>query len=163
MTKRMTKRHYPPAKRRYAQRHPTVSFRCRDREEHEYITATADKHGLSIAQYVRQALYSGIEECETAYQKGYRRGYQHGFVSGTYHTFVRFAFYYTCPVCGKTIYAPADTKEYNQASIYLTAKGWRHKDCNAPTQRYTIAGDRFGSAAVITSDGDEFTVEPLND
>ncbi|RLF72355.1 MAG: hypothetical protein DRN55_06310 [Thermoplasmata archaeon] len=158
----MAKRHYPPAKRRYEQRHPTVSFRCRDREEHDYITEMAKRHGLSIAQYVRQALKRGIEESERVYSKGYWEGYQEGFCSGVMQAYKRFGLRYLCAKCKKTIPAPVDSEPFGDAILYLTkTRGWHHKDCNNPIQRFRVADEH--ATVLITHYGDRFTVEPLNE
>jgi len=154
----MPKRHYPPAKRRYEQRHPTVSFRCQDREEYEFISEMAKRHGMSKAQYVKQALYKGIKECDRAYWKGYRQG----FLSGVKQAYQRFAFFYICSRCGELIIAPRSSEPYIEASAYLTkTRGWHHKDCNNPIQRFRIADEH--ATVLLTHYANEFTVEPLNE
>ena len=157
----MPKRHYPPAKKRYEQRHPTVSFRCQDREEYEYIAEMAKRHGMSKAQYVRQALYSGIEECDTAYNEGYWKGYRQGFCSGVMQAYFQFGIFYVCPKCKKMIMVPMGSKPHIEAARFLVNEGWQHTDCNKPLEPLQIA-DKHATVHII-QDGDIPKFKLLND
>lgn len=132
----MTKRHYPPSRIRYEREHPTITFRCQDRKEYEYIRATAEQLGMSISQLVRPALLKRMKECKGVYERGYWNGYKDGFQKAALLTIKKFAPNNLCLNCGRFV-LPED----DNARFYLTRSGagigLHHTNCQA-AQTLTI-------------------------
>lgn len=70
----MSKNKVPPAKTRYDNSHPVISFRA-SREEYDRLKALLAKEDKSIGEFFREAL--GSEE--RGYKEAFNRGYGQGF------------------------------------------------------------------------------------
>ena len=65
------KAHVPPAKKRYDEKHPTVSFRV-SREGYDRLKETLNKQGKTIGQFFREALEIEERNYKEAYWRGFR-------------------------------------------------------------------------------------------
>ena len=111
----MVKRaHVPPAKRRYDEKHPVVSFRA-SRKNYDLLKETLSKQGKSIGQFFREALEVEERNYKEAFWNGYRRAKE------------RYAVYTTCVSCGEPIVI--EDEEMKQ-EIYLSIEQiCLHHDC----------------------------------
>jgi len=69
----------PPAKIRYDQSHPTVSFRV-TRELKDRLESCTTAKGMSFADFIKEAL--GVRERERSYEDSFRDGYRKGHHQG---------------------------------------------------------------------------------
>jgi len=69
----------PPAKIRYDQSHPTVSFRV-TRELKDRLESYTTAKGMSFADFIKEAL--GVREREKTYEDGFRDGHRKGYREG---------------------------------------------------------------------------------
>ena len=60
----MTQREYPPSKKKYQAKNPTVSFRLK-KEDKKKLKKIASREGMTAGQYVRNCLKGIVEERET--------------------------------------------------------------------------------------------------
>jgi hypothetical protein len=88
------KAHVPPAKRRYDEKHPTISFRV-SRKDYDLLRGTLNKQGKTIGQFFRVALGVEMRNYEEARRRGYRKGLEDGFQ--------RYAIVTLCVACMKAI------------------------------------------------------------
>jgi len=84
----------PPAKIRYDQSHPTVSFRV-TRELKDRLESYTTAKGMSFADFVKEAL--GVRERERTYEDGFRDGYRKGYREGEQDEAAKC--HITCRVC----------------------------------------------------------------
>lgn len=108
------KAHVPPAKRRYDEKHPTVSFRA-SRKNYDRLKGVLNKQGKTIGQFFREALEIEERKYNEAYWRGYRKAKE------------RYAVYATCMSCGEPI---AIDDEQMKEDIYLSiVEICLHREC----------------------------------
>jgi hypothetical protein len=103
-----------PAKKRYDDRHPVVSFRV-SRKDYDLLKETLAKQNKSIGQFFREALEVEERNYNDAFWNGYRKAKE------------RYAVYVTCYSCGEPI--AIDDQEMKE-EIYLSiVQICMHHDC----------------------------------
>ena len=117
--------HKPPARVRYEQSHPTVSFRL-SRDAYDLLKQRLeDLGGVSFADFVKQSLgllqpqIADIEQIkEIAYAEGYNQGADDCEV------------WYYCAVCRKRIEIHPDSNAHKAMIGYMKEHGWGHASCH---------------------------------
>jgi len=117
--------HKPPARVRYEQSHPTVSFRL-DKDTHDLLKQRLkDLGGVSFADFVKDALgllelrMPDIEEIRLiALGEGYNQAEKD------------YQIWYFCAVCGKRIDISPNDDDHKAMIGYMNDHGWGHKSCH---------------------------------
>jgi hypothetical protein len=106
--------HIPPAKKRYDDKHPVISFRD-SRGVRDRLRTILEKQNKSIGQFFREALEVEERNYNEAFWNGYRKAKE------------RYAVYVTCYSCGEPI--AIDDQEMKE-EIYLSiVQICMHHDC----------------------------------
>jgi len=116
--------HKPPARIRYEQSHPTVSFRV-SKDIYDLLKQRLeDLGGISFADFVKESLglqqakVSDIEKIkETAWNKGHDQAIED------------YQIWYFCAVCGKRIDMPPNSDSHKAMIAYMKEHGWAHARC----------------------------------
>jgi hypothetical protein len=114
--------HKPPARIRYEQSHPTVSFRL-DRDTYDLLKQRLeDLGGVSFADFVRDSLgllHTDIKEIrETAWDEGYAQAVED------------YQIWYFCAVCRKRIDMSPNDDDHKAMIGYMKEHGWGHASCH---------------------------------
>ena len=117
-----TKKRKPPARTRYEQNHPTISFRL-DMETKERLKKALE--GQSFADFIKEAL--GVKEKESKEEER-KKAHDRGYTKGWNEAESKFGVIYNCSVCGKPI--TIVSKEAKQeAKKHMEQERWGHYDC----------------------------------
>ena len=118
--------HKPPARIRYEQSHPTVSFRL-DRDTHTLLKQRLEDLEVSAADFIKESLgliHTDIEEIkERAFNEGYTQAIEDYQIS------------YFCAVCGKCIVMFANGDDHKAMIGYMKEHGWGHASCHKQYHR----------------------------
>ena len=117
----MVKSSQPPAKKRYDETHPVISFRA-SKEEYEQLKDVLGKQKKSIGVFFREAL--GIEQRN--YDEARKRGFEQGFKAAKN----KYAVSKNCIVCGEPIVITDPMAKKQMAVTYRACL--RHEDCEIP-------------------------------
>ena len=117
--------HKPPARIRYEQSHPTVSFRL-DKDTHALLKQRLeDLGGVSFADFIKEALgllelkIPNIEEIkERAWDEGYNQAIED------------YQIWYYCAVCRERIDMSPNDDDHKAMIGYMKDHGWRHASCH---------------------------------
>ena len=113
--------HKPPARIRYEQSHPTVSFRL-DRDTYTLLKQRLEDLGVSAADFIKESLgllHTDIKEIrETAWGEGYDQ------------TIEDYEIWYYCAVCGKRIDMSPNSDSHKAMIGYMKEHGWAHASCH---------------------------------
>ena len=115
----------PPARVRYEQSHPTVSFRL-SRDVYELLKQRLeDLGGVSFADFVKDSLgllqlkIPDIEEIkETAWNEGYDEAEK------------EYQIWYFCAVCRERIDMEPNSDSHKAMIGYMREHGWGHASCH---------------------------------
>ena len=115
----------PPARVRYEQSHPTISFRL-DRDTYALLKQRLeDLGGVSFADFVKDSLgflqlkMPDIEKIkETAWSEGYDQAEKDNQI------------WYYCAVCGKRIDLVPNSDSHKAMIGYMKEHGWGHANCH---------------------------------
>jgi len=115
--------HKPPARVRYEQSHPTVSFRL-DRDTHTLLKQRLDDLGVSAADFIKESLdlqqarMPNIEEIkERACDEGYNQAIDD------------YQIWYYCAVCRERIDMEPNSDSHKAMIGYMKEHGWGHTSC----------------------------------
>jgi hypothetical protein len=111
------KAHVPPAKKRYDEKHPTVSFRV-SREGYDRLKETLNKQGKTIGQFFREALEIEERNYKEAYWRGFREARE------------RYAIYTICLSCYEPI--AIDNEELKEEITARVEQICLHHGCPLP-------------------------------
>lgn len=112
-----------PAKRRYDERHPVISFRVTE-QAYERLKDVLVKQNKSIGAFFREAL----EIEQRNYDEARRRGYEQGFKEAK----EKYAVAVTCISCYDGFYISSEELK-DEAGLMLSNKyAMVHKDCEVP-------------------------------
>jgi len=115
--------HKPPARVRYEQSHPSVSFRV-DRDTYTLFKQRLDDLGVSAADFIKESL--GLLQPKMpdigrikrlARDKGYREAKE------------EYQIWYYCNVCRKRIDIYPNSESHKAIIGYMKKDGWRHEGC----------------------------------
>jgi hypothetical protein len=113
--------HKPPARIRYEQSHPTVSFRL-DRDIHTLLKQRLEDLGVSAADFIKESLgliHTDIEEIkESAFSEGYDQAIED------------YEIWYYCNVCGKRMSMSPSGDDHKAMIGYMKEHGWGHASCH---------------------------------
>lgn len=117
--------HKPPARIRYEQSHPTVSYRL-SKDEYDLLKQRLeDLGGVSFADFVKDSLgllqlkMPDIEEIKDEVRgEGYNQAVED------------YEIWYYCAVCGKRIDIDPNSNEHKAIIGYLKEQGWGHASCH---------------------------------
>jgi hypothetical protein len=70
----VTKRHYPPAVKRYQDSHPAIIIHV-TKKDFEKVKDIAKKEGISMSELIRRNTLTNFEPYNKGYDKGYLDGY----------------------------------------------------------------------------------------
>jgi len=115
----------PPARVRYEQSHPTVSFRL-SRDEYDLLKQRLeDLGGISFADFVKDSLgllqvkMPNIEEIkQRAWEEGYNQAMED------------YQIWYFCNVCGKRIEMSPNDDDHKAMIGYMKEHSWGHTSCH---------------------------------
>ena len=114
--------HKPPARIRYEQSHPTVSFRLPIDTYNLLKQRLEDLGGVSFADFVKESLgliQPDIEEIkETAWSEGYNQAEKD------------YQIWYYCAVCRKRIDMSPNGNDHKAMIGYMKERGWAHASCH---------------------------------
>jgi hypothetical protein len=128
------KAHVPPAKKRYDEKHPTVSFRA-SREHYDRLKGVLNKQGKTIGQFFRESLEIEERNYSEAYWRGYRKAKE------------RYAVYATCMSCGEPI---AIDDQQMKEDIYLSIlEICLHRECKLMNGYQEDEVRRVGSGGTV--------------
>jgi len=112
--------HKPPARIRYENSHPTISFRL-DRDTHALLKQRLDDLGVSAADFVKESLgllELKMPDIDEARGEGYIQAIED------------YAIWYYCAVCGEPIYIDPNDDSHKAMIGYMKDKGWAHASCH---------------------------------
>ena len=113
--------HKPPARIRYEQSHPTVSFRL-DRDTYTLLKQRLEDLGVSAADFIKELLgllHTDIEEIkQAAWGEGYNQAVEDCEI------------WYICIVCGKQINMSPNDDSHKAMIGYMKEHGWGHTSCH---------------------------------
>jgi len=117
--------HKPPARVRYEQSHPTVSFRL-SRDIYDLLKQRLeDLGGVSFADFVKESLgllelkMPDIEKIkETAWSEAYDQAEKD------------YQIWYFCAVCGKRIDMSPNDNDHKAMIGFMKDHGWGHASCH---------------------------------
>ena len=108
--------HKPPARVRYEQSHPTISFRL-SRDEYELLKQRLeDLGGVSFADFVKDSL--GLLELK---MPDIKEGYNQAVGD--------WQIWYFCAGCGERIDMAPNSDSHKAMIGYMKERGWGHKSC----------------------------------
>lgn len=113
-------RHKPPARLRYEETHPVVSFRVKQ-EVYQQLQELLAKSGKSIGDFFREALKVQQADTKEAYLRGHKKGYEEA--RKLYRVF------YLCSICGGVMEI-STLKEKEAAREYMEENRWGHGACH---------------------------------
>jgi flagellar biosynthesis/type III secretory pathway protein FliH len=123
-----------PAKKRYDEKHPVVSYRV-SREEYDRLKEVLAKQDKTMKEFFREAL--GLEERN--YKEARKAGYRRGFKDAK----EKYAVHLYCVGCGEEIALMDENVKKAIAEEYLTVV---HEGCGIPdhidTECVTVLGRR---------------------
>jgi len=116
--------HKPPARIRYEQSHPTVSFRL-SKDVYDLLKQRLDDLEMSFADFVRESL--GLQQAkmhdigeirDSAWDEGYAQGMED------------YQIWYYCDVCGERIDMEPNSDSHKAMIGYMRGHGWGHISCH---------------------------------
>jgi len=113
--------HKPPARIRYEQSHPTVSFRV-SRDTYDLLKQRLEDLGVSAADFIKESLgliHTDIEEI-----KDEARG--EGYIQAIEDCEI----WYFCAVCRKRIDMSPNGDDHKAMIGYMKEHGWGHASCH---------------------------------
>jgi len=114
----------PPARARYAERHPAITVHLPDRETHARLIELRDRTGLSLGQLVRQTLGVVEKDIEDVYCHAWEEGEREGWSQAEAHYRLAVA----CTVCHEPLEVTSGSPAAQAAASALA--GWRHARCH---------------------------------
>jgi len=114
--------HKPPARIRYEQSHPTISFRL-DRGTYDLLKQRLeDLGGVSFADFVKESLgllHTDIKEIrKTAWGEGYDEAEKD------------WQIWYFCNICGERIDMSPNSDSHKAMIGYMKDHSWGHDSCH---------------------------------
>ena len=113
--------HKPPARIRYEQSHPTISFRL-DRDTYALLKQRLeDLGGVSFADFVKDSLgllQLKMPDVEEIKDEAYDQAAKDNQI------------WYYCAVCGKRINVEPNSDSHKAIIGYMKEQGWAHSSCH---------------------------------
>jgi len=113
--------HKPPARVRYEQSHPTISFRL-SRDVYNLLQQRLEDLGVSAADFIKESLglvHTDIGELkQAAWGEGYDQGIEDCEI------------WYYCAVCGKRIDMSPNSDSHKAMIGYMKEHRWGHVSCH---------------------------------
>ena len=101
--------------KKYHQEHPTISFRCRNIDEHHQIKKMVRNSGKSESTFIREILLKAEKKESQSYNNGYNRGINKIILP--------------CPICGENMMIDFMTNVEAREMLLKCFKGADHKEC----------------------------------
>ena len=112
--------HKPPARIRYEQSHPTISFRL-SKDVNDLLKQRLEDLGVSAADFIKESLgliHTDIEEVkQVARDEGYSQAVED------------YGIWYFCNICGKRISISPNDNAHKAIIGYMKDHGWVHESC----------------------------------
>ena len=112
--------HKPPARIRYEQSHPTVSFRV-SKDVNDLLKQRLKDLGISAADFIKESLgllHTDIEEVkQAAWDEGYSQATED------------YEIWYFCNICGERVSMSPNSDSHKAMIGYMKEHGWGHKSC----------------------------------
>ena len=128
-----TDRHRPPARARYAERHPAVTVHLPDAATRARLVELSEQSGLSLGHLVKRSL--GVVEEDTdhvmqTFQEGYDLGCADGHRDGYLEAVATYRVTWPCPVCGNDLEVKSGEPAAQAVSALLVEHRWAHRASN---------------------------------
>ena len=101
--------------KKYHQEHPTISFRCRNVDEHHQIKKMVRNSGKSESTFIREILLNAEKKESQSYNNGYDGGINKIFLP--------------CPICGENMMIDFMTNVKAREILIKAFKGTAHEEC----------------------------------
>jgi hypothetical protein len=115
-------RHKPPARARYEQSHPTVSFRLPIDTYNLLKQRLEDLGGISFAGFVKDSLGLIQPDIGEIKEKAYYEGYNQAKKD--------YQIWYYCNVCGERIDMSPNGNDHKAMIGFMGENGWGHASCH---------------------------------
>ena len=117
-------KHKPPARIRYEESHPTVSFRL-TKAEHKLLKQRLEDIGMSFAEFVKESLgilQPRLHDIETIREEAWNEGFK--------NAYEKYWVWYLCNCCRKPIDISPNSDAHKDILRYMKEKGWGHRSCH---------------------------------
>ena len=113
--------HKPPARIRYEQSHPTISFRV-SKGVNVLLKQRLEDLGVSAADFIKESLgllHTDIGEVkQAAWDEGYSKAAED------------YEIWYVCNICGERVSMSPNSESHKAMIGYMKDHGWGHEGCH---------------------------------
>ncbi len=113
--------HKPPARIRYEQSHPTISFRV-SKDVNDLLKQRLADLGVSAADFIKESLgliHTDIGEVkQAAWDEGYSQGAED------------YEIWYFCNICGEQMSVSPNSESHKAMIGLMSDHGWGHASCH---------------------------------
>ena len=113
--------HKSPARIRYEQSHPTVSFRL-SKDVYDLLKQRLNDLGVSAVDFIKESLGLLHTDIEEVKQASWDRGYDQAIED--------YQIWYFCSVCGERIDMSPNSESHKAIIGYMKDHNWGHASCH---------------------------------